>query len=176
MSQKEEIEYRFSRKHSSSRSWLCIYKNSVFTDHDGDVMAVMQWQGAVHVQDVVLCAQEALQVLRVRGHLLGHGVHAPRADQSLHEQQRHSLLLTIHHHLQKPGQIGARRLVSDGWAEKSVHRLVKWQVQEQIWVFVAIFKIILFDWTKQAVWRRHKKGLGIFWHLQNTEMNQSIEN
>lgn len=96
------------------RSCVCINKNSLVSDHDGDVMAVWQRQGAVHVQDVVLCAQEALQVLRVRGHLLGHGVHAPPADQSLHEQQRHSLLLTVHHYLQKPGQRGGRRLVSDG--------------------------------------------------------------
>lgn len=73
------------------------------TDHDGDVMAVRQWQGAVHVQDVVLSAQEALQVLRVRGHLLGNSVHTPPADQSLHEQQRHSLLFTIHHHLKDNG-------------------------------------------------------------------------
>lgn len=83
---------------------MCINKNSLVTDHDGDVMAVWQRQGAIHVQDVVLCAQEALQVLRVRGHLLGYGVHATPADQSLHEQQRHSLLLTVHHHLQKPEQ------------------------------------------------------------------------
>lgn len=69
------------------------------THHDGDVMAVWQREGPVHVQDVVLCAQEALQVLRVRGHLLGHGVHAPCADQSLGEEQRHALLLPVHHHL-----------------------------------------------------------------------------
>lgn len=68
-------------------SLLCIRKNSQVTDHDGDVMSVRQRQGAVHVQDVVLCAQEALQVLRVGGHLLGHSIHAPPADQSLHEQQ-----------------------------------------------------------------------------------------
>lgn len=74
-------------------------------------MAVGQRQGTVHMQDVVLCAQEALQVLRVRGHLLGHGVHAPPADQSLCEQQRHSLLLTVHHHLQKAG--GGKRFVCD---------------------------------------------------------------
>lgn len=74
------------------------------TDHDGDVMAVRQRQGAVHVQDVVLCAQEALQILGVRRHLLRHGVHAPPADQSLHKQQGRSLLLTVHHHLQKPEQ------------------------------------------------------------------------
>lgn len=68
-------------------------------DHDGDVMAIRQREGAVHVQDVVLCAQEALQVLRVRGHLLGHGVHAACAEQSLGEEQRHAFLLSIHHHL-----------------------------------------------------------------------------
>lgn len=72
-------------------------------------MAVWQGQGAVHVQDVVLCAQEVFQVLRVRGHLLGHGVQAPHADQSLHEQQRHSFLLTFHHHLEKPAQ-GRRKV------------------------------------------------------------------
>lgn len=70
-----------------------------FTDHDGDVMAIWQREGAVHVQDVVLCAQKALQVLRVRGHLLGHGVHAAGADQSLGQEQRHAFLLSIHHHL-----------------------------------------------------------------------------
>lgn len=70
-----------------------------FTDHDGDVMAIWQREGAVHVQDVVLCAQEAVQVLRVRGHLLGHGVRAACADQSLREEQRHAFLLSIHHHL-----------------------------------------------------------------------------
>lgn len=69
------------------------------TDHNGDVMAIRQREGPVHVQDVVLCAQETLQVLRVRGHLLGHGVHAPCADQSLGEEQRHAFLLTVHHHL-----------------------------------------------------------------------------
>lgn len=69
------------------------------TDHDGDVMAVRQRQRAVHVQNVVLRAQEALQVLRVRGHLLGHGVHAAGADQSLGEEQRHAVLLSVHHHL-----------------------------------------------------------------------------
>lgn len=90
---------------------MCINKDSLVTDHDGDVMAVWQRQGAIHVQDVVLCAQEALQVLRVRGHLLGYGVHATPADQSLHEQQRHSLLLTVHHHLQKPEE--RESLVSD---------------------------------------------------------------
>lgn len=73
------------------------------THHDGDVMAVWQREGPVHVQDVVLCAQEALQVLRVRGHLLGHGVHAPRADQSLGEEQRHAFLLPVHHHLYGTG-------------------------------------------------------------------------
>lgn len=73
-----------------------------FTHHDGDVMAVWQREGAVHVQDVVLRAQEALQVLRVRGHLLGHGVHAACADQCLGEEQRHALLLSIHHHLRGP--------------------------------------------------------------------------
>lgn len=62
-------------------------------------MAVWQREGPVHVQDVMLCAQEALQVLRVRGHLLGHGVHAPCADQSLGEEQRHAFLLPVHHHL-----------------------------------------------------------------------------
>lgn len=82
-------------------------------------MAVWQRQGAVHVQDVVLCAQEALQVLRVRGHLLGHGVHTLPADQSLHEQQRHALVLTVHHRLQKPGQRGGRRLVSDTRSKNS---------------------------------------------------------
>lgn len=71
----------------------------VLTDHDGDVMAIWQRQWAVHVQNVVLCAQEALQVLRVRGHLLGHSVHAAGADQSLGEEQRHAFLLSIHHHL-----------------------------------------------------------------------------
>lgn len=70
-----------------------------FTDHNGDVMAIWQREGPVHVQDVVLCAQEALQVLRVRGHLLGHSVRAPCADQSLGEEQRHAFLLTVHHHL-----------------------------------------------------------------------------
>lgn len=66
------------------------------------------------MQDIVLRAQEALQVLGVRGHLLGHGVHTPCVDQSLHEEQRHPFLLTIHYHLQKPEQRGGRRLVSDG--------------------------------------------------------------
>lgn len=117
-------------------SWVCTNENSLVTDHDGDVMAVRQWQGAVHVQDVVLCTQEALQVLRVRGHLLGHGVHAPPADQSLHEQQRHSLLLTVHHHLQKPAQRGGRRLVSDGknknleWFVVAVQRMFHHCVHE----------------------------------------------
>lgn len=64
-------------------------------------MAVRQRQGAIHVQDIVLCAEETLQVLRVRGHLLGHCVRATPADQSLHEDQRHSLFLTVHNHLQK---------------------------------------------------------------------------
>lgn len=63
-------------------------------------MAVRQRQGTVHVQDVVLCPQKTLQVLRVRGHLLEHGVHAPPADQSLHEEQRHSLFLSVYRHLQ----------------------------------------------------------------------------
>lgn len=63
-------------------------------------MAIWQRQGAVHVQDVVLCAQEALQILGVSGHLLGYGVYTPPADQRLHDQQRHSVLLTVHHHLQ----------------------------------------------------------------------------
>lgn len=96
--------------------------NSPFTDHDGNVMAVWQRQGAVHVQDVVLCAQEALQVLRVRGHLLGHGIHAPRADQSFHEQQRHSFLLAVHHHLQKPEHRGGKRV--DLWWKNEKQRAV----------------------------------------------------
>lgn len=72
-------------------------------------MAVWQRQGTIHVQDVVLCAQEAFQVLRVRGHLLGDGIHAPPADQSLHEQQRHSLLITVHHSLEKASKEGLCR-------------------------------------------------------------------
>lgn len=91
-----------------------MYGGEMITDHDGDVMAVGQWQGTVHVQNVVLCAQEALQVLRVRGHLLGHSVHAPPADRSLREEQRHSLLLTVHHHLHKEGGGGRWRFVCDG--------------------------------------------------------------
>lgn len=65
-------------------------------------MTIWQREGPVHVQDVVLCAQEALQVLRVRGHLLGHGVRAACADQSLGEEQRHAVLLSIHQHLGRP--------------------------------------------------------------------------
>lgn len=92
------------------------------TDHDGDVMAIRQREGAVHVQDVVLCAQEALQVLRVRGHLLGHGVGAACADQSLGEEQRHAVLLSIHHHLgrtdacMKDSELHPRRL----WGHSSL--------------------------------------------------------
>lgn len=56
-------------------------EKSQVTNHDGDVMAVWQRQGAIHVQDVMLCAQEALQVLRVRRHLLRHGIYTPPADQ-----------------------------------------------------------------------------------------------
>lgn len=78
----------------------CSGDVSLAAHHDGDIMAVRQRQGAVHVQDVVLCVQEALQVLRVRRHLLRHGVHAAPADQFLHDQQRDALLLSVHHHLQ----------------------------------------------------------------------------
>lgn len=85
----------------------------MITDHDGNVMAVGQWQGTIHVQDVVLCAQEALQVLRVRSHLLGHGIHTPPADRSLREKQRHPLLLTVHHHLHKAGEGQGKRFVCD---------------------------------------------------------------
>lgn len=98
---------------------LCINKNNQVTDHDGNVMSIRQRQGAVHVQDVMLCAQEALQVLRVRGHLLGNSIHAPPADQSLHEQQRHSLLLTVHHHLQEPRSRGGEGWLQTGKAKNT---------------------------------------------------------
>lgn len=86
-------------------------------------MAVRQREGAVHVQDVVLGAQEALQVLRVRGHLLGHGVHAACAEQSLGEEQRHALLLSIHHHLDTTdgglkGETATRQGARDGRAQR----------------------------------------------------------
>lgn len=44
----------------------------VFSHHDGYVVAVLQRQRAVHVEDVVLRVQEALQVLWVGGHVLRH--------------------------------------------------------------------------------------------------------
>lgn len=82
-------------------SFLCIMQCVCaacvqWPHHNGDVVAVLQGQGAVHVEDVVLGAEEALQVLGVRGHLLGHGVHTPPAGQSLHAPQRHPLLLSVH--------------------------------------------------------------------------------
>lgn len=76
-----EMLFTFRQKQSQLARW-----RRWLTDHDGDVVAARQRQGAVHVQDVVLRAQEALQVLRVGGHLLRHGVHAACADQSLHEE------------------------------------------------------------------------------------------
>lgn len=36
--------------------------------HDADVVSVVQRQGSVHLQQVVLCAEEARQVMRVEAH------------------------------------------------------------------------------------------------------------
>lgn len=36
--------------------------------HDADVVSVVQRQGSIHLQQVVLCPEEALQVLRVEAH------------------------------------------------------------------------------------------------------------
>lgn len=38
------------------------------TYHDADVVSVVQRQGSVHLQQVVLRPEEALQVLRVEAH------------------------------------------------------------------------------------------------------------
>lgn len=36
--------------------------------HNADVVSVVQRQGSIHLQQVVLCPEKALQVLRVEAH------------------------------------------------------------------------------------------------------------
>jgi len=38
------------------------------TDHDGDIMPVVEWQRAVLVHEIVVCALKALQILGMVGH------------------------------------------------------------------------------------------------------------
>lgn len=121
----------FKRTEQLKRSTSSI--SSQVTHHDGDVMAVRQRQGAVHVQDVVLCAQEALQILGVGRHLLRHGVHAPPADQCLHKQQGHALLLAVHHPLHKPEQTDDRLVCGRETVEqRTFHPLLQKNEAEEV--------------------------------------------
>lgn len=57
------------------------------THHDSDVVAVMQWEGPVHPQQVELAPQEGLQVVWMKGHHLGQVVHTPACGVLLCQQQ-----------------------------------------------------------------------------------------
>lgn len=50
------------------------HKGGIWSYHDADVVSVVQRQGSVHLQQVVLRPQEAVQVLRVETHQEGNVV------------------------------------------------------------------------------------------------------
>lgn len=161
--------------------WMYPREKSQVTNHDGDVMAVWQRQGAIHVQDVMLCAQEALQVLRVRRHLLGHGIYTPPAD-----QQWHSLLLTIHHHLQKQWQ-GRERLLVSGrgtlkpyctirysspilWEIAIMAETKCWQKKKKMRTLMAVKNLkIMLDEAALNYTTVNPKSLALWWSLDVTK-------
>lgn len=67
--------------------------------HDGDEVAAVEGQRPVHVQQVMLEAEEAVQVVWVVAHLLGDGLDPPPAGQGLHKEQLGGPLLVTGAHL-----------------------------------------------------------------------------
>jgi len=65
--------------------------------HDGNVVPAVEGQRAVHVHQVVLRLEEAVKVLRVVAHLLGHRLQPPSARQHLHEEELWALRVTARH-------------------------------------------------------------------------------
>lgn len=57
------------------------------THHDGDVVPAVKGQWPIHVHQVVLHLEEAVKVLWVVAHLLGHCLQPPPARQHLHEKE-----------------------------------------------------------------------------------------
>lgn len=82
------------------------------TYHDCNVVAAVKGQGAVHVQQVMLHPEEAVQILWMIAHLLCDGLEAPPAGQGFYKEQLGSpfLVAGIHLcHLPRRGGCGKRK-------------------------------------------------------------------